>query len=126
MTTNYSRWFLVIGSLYLLVGVGIGMYMGGSGDHRLAPVHAHINLVGFVLMSVFALIFRAIPAMATESLAKAHFWLFQSGALILVVALYLLISERVAEATVGPAILVGEVLAFAGLLAFVANLWRHA
>lgn len=126
MTTNYTRWFLVIGSVYLVIGVSIGMYMGGTGEFRLAPVHAHINLVGFALMSIFGLIFRAIPTMATNTLGKVHFWAFQAGALILVAALYLLISERVAESTVGPAILIGEVLVAVGVLAFVANLYKHA
>ena len=126
MTTNYARWFMVIGSLYLVVGIGIGMYMGGSGQFRLAPVHAHINLVGFVLMTVFGLIFRAIPAMATQTLAKVHFWAFQAGALIMVCSLYLLISERVAEGTIGPVLLISEILAAIGVLAFVVNLYRHA
>lgn len=126
MTTAYSRWFLVIGSLYLLMGIGIGMYMGGSGDHRLTPVHAHINLAGFVLMTVFGLIYRAIPGMAGDVLAKAHFWLFQIGALILVSALYLMVSERMAEASIGPILLVAEILVYASLLAFALNLYRKA
>jgi hypothetical protein len=126
MTSNYPRWFLVIGSAYLMTGVMLGMYMGGTGEFRLAPVHAHINLVGFVLMSVFALILRAIPGMVDTILAKAHFWLFQVGAFLLVAALYLLISERAAESTIGPVIFLGEVLVFAGLAAFVVNLYRHA
>ena len=58
-----SRNFIVIGSLYLIVGIGFGMYMGGSGDHTLAPLHAHINLLGFTLMTVFGLIYRVIPVM---------------------------------------------------------------
>ncbi len=41
---NISRLYLLIGSLYLLVGVILGMYMGGAQNFELAPVHAHINL----------------------------------------------------------------------------------
>lgn len=126
MVTSYSRWFLVIGTAYLLVGVVLGMFMGGTGDFKLAPVHAHINLVGFVLMSIFALILRSVPGMAETGLARIHFWMFQIGAFLLVAALYLLISERIAEATIGPVILLGEILLLAGLLAFLVNLLRHA
>ena len=82
---NISRGFLIIGSLYLLVGIGFGMYMGGSGDHTLAPVHAHINLLGFTLMTVFGLAYRVIPGLADGPLAQAHFWLHQAGALVLLV-----------------------------------------
>ncbi|MFD1808492.1 hypothetical protein ACFSHQ_11265 [Gemmobacter lanyuensis] len=60
---NISRSFLLIGSLYLLVGIGLGSHMGASGDHTLAPVHAHINLLGFVLMTLFGLAYRVMPAM---------------------------------------------------------------
>jgi len=126
MTTNYTRWFLVTGSLYLVIGIGIGMYMGGTGDFKLTPVHAHINLVGFVLMSLFGLIFRALPAMTSNTLGQVHFWAFQIGTLVLVAALYLLISERMAESTIGPVILIGEVFVAVAVLAFVANLYKHA
>jgi len=50
---NIARNFIVIGSIYLIVGITLGMYMGGAGDHTLAPLHAHINLLGFTLMTVF-------------------------------------------------------------------------
>jgi len=126
MATDFSRAFLVIGSLYLLIGVVVGMYMGGSSDYTLAPVHAHINLVGFVLMALFGLIYRQIPSMARTLAGKAHFWMFQIGALILVITLYLLISETVTPAVFGPVILVSELLVLGGLIAFAVNLFRHA
>lgn len=66
---NISRGFLLIGSLYLLVGV----VMGGSGDHWLAPAHAHINLLGFTLMTLFGIAYRVMPAMSGNTLARAHF-----------------------------------------------------
>lgn len=126
MTANYPRWFLVIGAVYLLVGVALGTYMGGRGDFTLAPVHAHINLVGFALMSIFGLILRVIPAMAATGLAKVHFWLFQAGALIMITGLWLLISQTVPEATIGPVLLVGEVLVAGGVIAFFINLLQRA
>ena len=126
MTTNYARWFPVVGSLYLLIGIGLGMFMGGSGDHTLSPLHAHINLVGFVLMTLFGILFRVVPGLGSGVLAALHFWLFQIGALGLVVSLYLLISRTAPEATVGPVIMIAEMTVFAALAAFVLNLWRHA
>ena len=126
MTTNYARWFPVVGSVYLLIGIGLGMFMGGSGDHTLSPLHAHINLVGFVLMALFGLMFRVIPGLADGILAAAHFWLFQIGAIVLVTCLYLLLTTRVAESTVGPVILLAEVAIFAALVAFAVNLYRNA
>ena len=99
---NISRNFMMIAVLYLLTGMVMGMYMGGSGDHVLAPVHAHINLLGFTLMTLFAIVYKLFPAMAASGLARAHFWLHQIGAFLLLVALFLMIGGFVAEAAIGP------------------------
>ncbi len=120
---NISRGFLVTGSLYLLVGIGFGMHMGASGDHSMAPVHAHINLLGFTLMTVFGLAYRLIPALTGGWMGKAHFWLHQIGALALLVGLALLISGRVAEASIGPVLMVSEILVALGALIWAANVW---
>lgn len=72
---NISLGFLVMGGVYLVAGIVLGSYMGGSGDHSLAPVHAHINLLGFALMTAFGLGYRLVPGLADGVLPKAHFWL---------------------------------------------------
>jgi hypothetical protein len=120
---NISRGFIVMGAVYLLVGIGLGSYMGGSGDHSLAPVHAHINLLGFTLMTVFGIGYLLVPGLAQGALPRVHFWLHQIGALGLLVGLFLLMSGRVDEATIGPvfpvlegAILLGAVLWLVGVL----------
>lgn len=123
---NISRSFLLIGSLYLLVGIGLGSYMGGSGDHTLAPVHAHINLLGFTLMTVFGLAYRLIPGLADSMLAKGHFWLHQIGALVLLVGLFLMMTGRVAEDTIGPMFPVAEIAVLLGAILWAVNLFRTA
>ena len=121
-----SRNFLVIGSVYLLFGILMGMYMGGSGDHSFAPVHAHINLLGFTLMTVFGLVYRALPAMAGSSLARVHFWLHQIGAITLLSMLMLLFSGKIAEASMAPVAPIAELAVLLGVAAFALNLWRNA
>ena len=39
------------------------------------PVHAHLNLLGWVAMTLFGLFHRVPPAAAKTKLAKAHFWI---------------------------------------------------
>lgn len=123
---DISRGFLVMGACYLLVGVLFGMYMGGSGDHSLAPVHAHINLLGFTLMTVFGLGYRLIPALAGGTLAKAHFWLHQLGAFTLLVALFLMMTGTIAEATIGPVMPVAEGLVLIGVICWLVNVVTNA
>ncbi len=123
---NISKGFLLMGAVYLLVGMVMGAYMGGSGDHTLSPVHAHINLLGFALMTVFGLAYRLMPAMAQGLPARLHFWLHQLGTFGLLLALFLLMTGRVAEATIGPLFPVLEGAVLLGGVLWLVNLLRHA
>lgn len=120
---NISRGFIVMGAVYLVVGIVLGAYMGGSGDPTLIPVHAHINLLGFTLMTVFGIGYRLIPGLEEGALSKAHFWLHQLGTLLLLLGLFAMMTGMVAEATIGPvfpvlegAILLGAVLWLVGVV----------
>src|SRR5690606_8178078 len=123
---NLSKSFLVIGALYLVVGMCFGIYMGASQEFDLAPVHAHINLVGFTLMTLFGIVYRIIPGLAGTLLSKVHFWLFQIGAIVMLVLLFLLLSHSAPEATVGPIMGIAEVIVLLGVVAFLVNLWQKA
>lgn len=123
---NISRGFIVMGAAYLLVGIVLGSYMGGSGDHSLAPVHAHINLLGFTLMTIFGVGYRMIPGLAEGTLPKVHFWLHQIGALGLLVGLFLMMSGRVDGATIGPVFPLLEVAILVGALLWLIGVVRRA
>ncbi|RYI32773.1 MAG: hypothetical protein EON48_04365 [Acetobacteraceae bacterium] len=122
---NIARGFIVMGAVYLLVGIVFGSYMGGSGDHSLAPVHAHINLLGFTLMTIFGLAYRLIPGLADGTLPKVHFWLHQAGSLGLLVGLFLMMSGRVDEATIGPVFPVFEGAILLGAVLWLVNVIRR-
>lgn len=121
-----SRYFLLTGAFYLIAGITLGSYMGASGDHSLSPVHAHINLLGFTLMTVFGLSYRLIPDLAQGWMGRAHFWLHQIGSLALLTGLFLMLSGRAAEATVGPMLAPFEGAILLGALIWAVNLWRRA
>jgi hypothetical protein len=61
---------MCVGSLLLLVGMLAGIAMGIQQDFTLAPAHAHLNLVGGVLLFVFGLYYRLVPAAGSTGLAK--------------------------------------------------------
>lgn len=123
---NISRNFLVIGVVYLLIGMGLGAYMGGSGNHTLTPVHAHINLLGFTLMSIFAVVYKVFPALAESALSRLHFWLQQIGTLVMLVSLYLLISGFVAAGSIGPVLGVTEIVVILAVATFGLNVLQNA
>jgi hypothetical protein len=51
-------------SLTAVIGVSLGIYMGIGGDHTLAPVHVHLNLIGWVSLFVFGLFYKLHPQAA--------------------------------------------------------------
>lgn len=123
---NISRNFLIAGSIYLIVGILFGAYMGGSGDHSLAPVHAHINLLGFTLMTLFGLAYRLIPGLDEGLLPRLHFWLHQVGVFLLLFGLWLMMTGKVAETTIGPAFPILEGAILLGVILWLVNLVRRA
>jgi hypothetical protein len=57
---------------YLLVGMVFGIWMAAAQDHSLAPAHAHLNLIGGVLMAIFGGFYTLFPAAAQSSVAKSQ------------------------------------------------------
>lgn len=123
---NVVRNFLLLGSVFLIIGLFIGMYMGGSGDHTLAPSHAHINLVGFVITMIFALTYKAFPAMLEGRLAGIHFWCHLVGAVGLNIMLFMLMAGMIGPESMAPIAPITELLVTIGVAIFAWNIFRHA
>ena len=66
----------------LLIGMLAGIVMGIEQDFTLAPAHAHLNLIGGVLLFLFGLYYRLVPAAGTTTLAKVQGWLHMIGAIL--------------------------------------------
>ncbi len=84
-----SRAWFRLAAVYFVVGVILGVAMGASGNHSLFPVHAHINLLGWVSMALFGLIGMAHPSITEGRVATAQFWMHNIGAPIMLGALTL-------------------------------------
>jgi hypothetical protein len=69
---RYDLIFIATALLCLLVGEGLGIYMGISQDFLLVPAHVHLNLLGWVTLAAFGLMHRAYPAMAQSKLAAVQ------------------------------------------------------
>ena len=113
---SVSNNFLRLGVLACLVGMSLGIWMGMNENFTLAPVHAHINLLGFASMMLFGLFYRAFPAAAKGWLPMAHFVLAVLGFLIMAPSLaWLLLGhpEIVPVLGVSEFMLIGSMLLFA-------------
>jgi hypothetical protein len=73
--TRVSDRFLQLAVVAALCGMGLGIGMGLTENFQLQAVHAHINLLGWVSMTLFGLFYRVAPKAAEGALPAVHFWL---------------------------------------------------
>lgn len=66
--------FLKISVVYLFVGASLGLYMGLIEKFTLAPVHAHLLLLGWATLALAGIVYHLYPAASTTLLARVHFW----------------------------------------------------
>lgn len=117
-----SMRFLLVAVLYGALGMLMGIIMGAKGDFTLAPVHAHLNLLGWVALTIYGLTYQVFPAMAASKLARVQFYSVNLGVILLIPSLALVLLENSAAL---PTLIIGELLVFISLLLFFANLWAH-
>jgi cbb3-type cytochrome oxidase subunit 1 len=111
-------WFLVAAAACLVAGVMLGIVMGMLHDFHLAPVHAHLNLLGWTSLALMGLTYRAFPElMARRGLALTQFWLSAGSAMAFPLGIWL----SVERGWPGLAILAGFVW-LAGALLFLVRL----
>jgi hypothetical protein len=109
-----SQWFLRFGVLFALIGMCLGIYMAASGDHTLAPVHAHINLVGWATMFLAGLFYTVRPDCAGR-LARIHLGFAVVGLVIMAPGIAgVLLAKSWGEPMAG----IGSVLTLIGMLIF--------
>lgn len=114
--------FLLVASLYGMCGMLLGAIMGAQENFILMPVHAHLNLLGWIAIMLYGLTYRAIPELAESRLAVWHFYIVNTGILLLIPSLALLL---LGNRAVLPVLVLGELFSMASLLMFMVNLWRN-
>ena len=117
-----SSRFMRIAVLWLVAGICLGIYMAASHDHSMHPVHAHINLLGFVLPVAFAVFYRLWPSAAQSRLAQAHFWLFAPASFVLLVALFILFRG---VAAIEPVLAVASIVIGISVVCFAIVVWKY-
>ena len=112
---------LKIALAYLLIGATMGVVMGVTRQFQYAPVHAHINLLGWASLALVGVLYRLHPDAARTALARWHFWLHNLGLPLFMVSLFLLLSGH---AWAGPIVGAGAITTLAGLALFAVNVVR--
>ena len=114
--------WLKLAVVYLIIGVGLGIVMGASGDFALRPVHAHVNLLGWTTLALAGLVYGAYPEAAMSGLAKIHFWLHNVSLPVMMISLSLLMLGN-AEAL--PILAGSEIVMAAAVIVFSCNVFLN-
>ena len=122
MGGNLSNWYFRIGMLWLLAGIGLGIFMAASHDHALFPAHAHMNLLGWVTMGIFAFFYRLWPAAAATKLARIQFWIYVPAHFVQMASLIVLLRGN---AAIEPLVAVASIAVAIAVIMFVVNAWKH-
>lgn len=110
--------FLKIAVVYLVIGATLGLIMGISQNFALAPVHAHLVLLGWASLALAGLIYHLYPAASTTLLARVHFWLHNLALPVFMVGLGFLLTGK--ESAV-PIVAASASAVLLGLALFAAN-----
>lgn len=107
-----------------VLGMAFGIVMGIRQDFALAPAHAHLNLLGFVVMFLSALYYRAFPQAAASRLAIYQAVVSVVGAILFPIG--------IASVLLGgrdrfePVVVVGALIVFLGMVLFAVIVYRTA
>ncbi|MGR3713307.1 MAG: hypothetical protein ACU0A6_09325 [Shimia sp.] len=86
--------FFAAAAVFALIGMVWGIQMSASHDHTLSPAHGHLNLIGFVGMSIFGAYYALTPQAAGGRLANIHFVVTVATVLVLTPGIVMAITER--------------------------------
>ncbi len=120
--TNFHAgpWFMKFAVVFGLVGMVMGIVMGAKHDFTLAPVHAHINLIGWVSMFIAGLFYAVFPS-AEGRQSFLH--------LILSVCGLVLFAPGIAASVMNipwgvPVAIAGSMITLLAMLLFAVIVWR--
>ncbi len=91
---SVPKMFFATAALFALCGMIWGIQMSATHDHSLSPAHGHLNLIGFVMMSVFGTYYALTPQAGQSRTARFHFVLNTATVLVLTPGIALAISGQ--------------------------------
>lgn len=117
-----ARYFK-IAVVYFVIAIILGIVMGIIHDFTLTPVHAHLNLLGWVSMALFGAIYHFYPQAGETKLAKTQFWLHNLGVPVMQGGLaYIVITETESLTIV---VIIASLAVVLGGILFAINVFKN-
>ncbi|MCJ9427857.1 hypothetical protein [Kordiimonas marina] len=117
--TKLAKLHLRLGGIYALFGMALGIHMAAKADYTLAPVHAHVNLLGWVSVMIYGLVYTVFKDRPVTMLMKLHAVLAHVGLWIITVGLFIFLQGSGSDV---PAI-IGSLLTILSMAVFVVILF---
>jgi hypothetical protein len=117
--------FFTTAALCGLIGMGWGTFMGATQNFVLAPAHAHLNLLGWVTLSLMGTFYALAGDRAPKRLAWANWLVSTLGVALMAPMLAWLLAGH--EKEIGPFMPIPDLTCILGMLLFFASvlsLWR--
>jgi len=118
-----SRWpnaFFMMAAVCIIIGTCWGLYMSVTHDFRSAPAHAHLNLLGFMSLSVMGGFYALLGKDTPKWLMISNFFLNSVGVVIMITGLGLLFFEKAPLEKLIPLMIVSEPMIILGFVSFFA------
>lgn len=120
-----SAAFFTVGALLVLSGMSLGEYMGSHEDFTLAPLHAHINLLGWVTLALMGTFYALTKETYSPRLAWLNLILSTLGVAAMIPIMYLLLTTSDGGAKYGPMAGAAGGVAILGMLVFLISVLRE-
>ena len=118
-----SAAFFMTGAVCLLIGMCWGMGMAITENFTLAPAHAHLNLLGWVTMSIYGGFYALTRQTMSSRLAWINYGCATLGVAIMIPTLAVFLSTG--NQALGPVIGLGGLLNIIALLTFSISAFRE-
>ena len=118
-----SAAFFMTGALCLLIGMCWGMGMAMTENFVLAPAHAHLNLLGWVTMSIYGAFYALTRETMSVRLAWINYACSALGVAIMIPTLAVYLSTG--NQALGPVIGIGGALNIIAILTFLVSAVRE-
>ncbi len=115
-----SSLLLRVSTVLLIVGMVAGITMGIKQNFTFVPAHAHLNLVGGVLMFLAGLYYRLVPQAAVDALAKTQAILHVVGAIVFPIGIAAVITNPRYE----PLVIAGSLIVLSAIVLFAVIVFR--
>ena len=108
-------------SIYAVIGMAFGIYMGIKQDFSLMPAHAHLNVLGWLSVTVYGLVIAKFPSIGQSRLALVQGVIAHLGVIVFVpgIAIAVLTDHAVEQL-----VMIGSLLVLLGGALFVPMVFR--